>query len=47
MLVQWLIENEQEQVHIFQYICFKNSQIHLQAIMYHYEHIHHDIHLNV
>ena len=46
MLIQVQIKIEQDQGHIFQYIYFQNSQIHLQAIMYHFEHIDHDIHLD-
>ena len=45
MLIQVQIKIEQDQGHIFQYIYFQNSQIHLQAIMYHFEHIDHDIRL--
>ena len=44
MLIQVQIEKEQDPVHIFQYIYFENSQIHLQAVMYQFEHIDHDIH---
>ena len=42
MLIQMQIKNELDQVHIFQYIYFESFQIHLQAIMYHFEHINHD-----
>ena len=42
MLIQMQVKNELDQVHIFQYIDIKCFQIHLQAIMYHFECINHD-----
>ena len=42
MLNLVLIENEPDQVHIFQYIYFKSVQIHLQELMYHFERRNHD-----
>ena len=45
MLIQMQTINEHDQVHIFQYIYFQNFQIYLQAIIYHFDHIDHDIHL--
>ena len=44
MLIQMLIETEQDQIHVSQFICFYNSQIHLQAVMYHFEHTNDDFH---
>ena len=40
-------KNDQHKVHIFQYIYFETFQIHLQVIVYRFEHINHKIHLNV
>ena len=31
-------KNKLDQVHIFQYTCFQSLQIHLQVIMYRFEH---------
>ena len=45
MLIQVQIENEQDQVNIFQYIYFEIFQIHQKVIKYHFEHIDHDIYL--
>ena len=39
--------NERDQVHIFQYTCFESFQIHLQAIMYRFEHTSHDNHIGI
>ena len=43
ILVQ--IENEEDQVHLFQCVYFLSFQIHLQVILYHSEHTNHDNHL--
>ena len=45
MLIQGLMKNEQDQVHVFQYIYFKSFQIHLQVIMNHSEYTSHDTHI--
>ena len=45
MLIQVQTKNERDQVHLFQYIYLQSFQIHLQAIVYHSEHIDHDIRL--
>ena len=37
-------ENMYDQVHIFRGTYFESFQTHLQAIMYQFEHISHDIH---
>ena len=42
MLILVQTKNEQDQVHIFQYTYLKSFQIHLQAIIYRFEHIDHD-----
>ena len=39
------IENDQDQVHRFQYIYFQNFKIHVQVIMYHFEHTNQDNYL--
>ena len=46
MLILVLIETEQDQVYMFQYICFKSFQINLLVITYHFEHTNHDNHLD-
>ena len=46
MLIAVLIENKQYQVHIFQYICFENSQTYLFVIMYCSAHADHDNNLD-
>ena len=46
MIMHVLIKNEQDQVHIFEYIYFESFQTHLQAIMYHFERTSHDIPLD-
>ena len=38
MLILVETKNEQDQVHIFQYICFYNFQMHQQVIKYRFEH---------
>ena len=37
-------KNEQDRVHIFQYICLNSFQIPQEAIMYRFEHTNHDNH---
>ena len=44
MVIQVQAQNIRDQVHIYQDTYFQNFQIHLQAIMYHFERISHDIH---
>ena len=46
MLIQVLIKNEQDQVHILQYIYLESFQIHLRVIMYHSERTSHETHLD-
>ena len=41
------IENEQNQVHIFQDAFIKSSQVSELTIMYHFQHANHDILLNI
>ena len=43
MLIQVLIKKELDQADTLKYICCENLQIHLQVVMYRFEHINHDI----
>ena len=46
MLIMVLLKSEQNQVHVFQYICLKSFQIQQPIIMYHFESTSHKNHLN-
>ena len=46
MLIMVLLKSEQNQVHVFQYICLKSFQIQQPIIMYHFESTSHNNHLN-
>ena len=47
MLIQVLTKSKLDQGHILEYIYVKCFQIDLQVIMYHFEHINHDTHLDL